>query len=205
LTRPRAASFIGDVGDGSREEVDVMEAGESALNFQWSVIEGLNGDLTPPYIGIQSPAYFGLFALGGARRDRRHVYRGSEFATGTGRALYFRDNVVGLIWVMNESTTPATKIAIGTLPKGNGPNSDLITPVSPHSDWMRITNFTCAKMSSLGGRILQAGQAGAPAASRPLPTLLSQTGAFADLATLDPNLGVGSLRGQLAFVVRRCV
>ncbi len=38
--------FIGDVGAGDREEIDVIEPGQAALNFQWDRIEGLKSDLT---------------------------------------------------------------------------------------------------------------------------------------------------------------
>src|SRR6185369_16614744 len=35
--------FIGDVGESAREEIDVIEPGESGLNFQWNKVEGNQG------------------------------------------------------------------------------------------------------------------------------------------------------------------
>jgi uncharacterized repeat protein (TIGR03806 family) len=187
---PTGRIFIGDVGEGSREEIDIIEPGESGLNFQWNLIEGLNGDLTPPYIGINKrpvldyPHTEGRAVIGG------YVYRGTEFAAELGGRYLFGDNVTRTIWVMNESTTPATKIAIATLPKGDGPNSG--------SDYTGLSSFgldhnselLMCQMSSVGGRIYKLAEAGVPGASRPLPTLLSQTGAFTNLATMEPNPGL---------------
>jgi len=186
---PTGRIFIGDVGAGSREEIDIMEPGESGLNFQWSVIEGLNGDLTPPYVGINHrpvldyPHTDGQAVIGG------YVYRGAEFAPELGGRYIFGDNVSRTIWVMNESTTPASKLAIATLPKGAGPNSG--------SDYTGLSSFGLdasnelfmCQMSSAGGRIFKLAP-GAPTASRPLPALLSQTGVFTNLATLAPNPGL---------------
>jgi len=187
---PTGRIFIGDVGAGSREEISVIEPGESALNFQWSTIEGLGGDLTPPYIGINRRPILDYGHEEGRAVIGGYVYRGSEFATELAGRYIFGDNVTGIIWVMNESTTPATKIAIGTLPKGSGPNSG--------SDYTGLSSFGLdanneiymCQMSSVGGRIYKLAKAGAPVASRPLPTLLSQTGAFTNLATLQPDPGL---------------
>jgi uncharacterized repeat protein (TIGR03806 family) len=187
---PTGRIFIGDVGAGAREEIDVIEPGEAGLNFQWSVIEGMGGDLTPPYVGINKRPKLdythadGLAVIGG------YVYRGSEFAAELGGRYIFGDNVTRTIWVMNESTTPATKIAIATLPKGAGPNSG--------SDYTGLSSFgfdanneiLLCQMSSIGGRIYKLARAGGPPASRPLPTLLSQTTAFANLTTLEPHPGL---------------
>ena len=45
--------FVGDVGSDLREEVSIIEPSDPpGANFQWGTIEGLDGDLTPPYIGV---------------------------------------------------------------------------------------------------------------------------------------------------------
>lgn len=165
-----------------------MQPGESGLNFQWSVIEGLNGDLTQPYVGINRRPILDYTHAEGQAVIGGYVYRGSEFATELGGRYIFGDNVARTIWYMNESTTPATKVAIATLPKGSGPNSG--------SDYTGLSSFGLdsnnelylCQMSSVGGRIYKL-SIGSPVASRPLPTLLSQTGAFTNLTTLAPNPG----------------
>ena len=186
---PTGRIYIGDVGAGSREEISRFNTGESGLNFQWSVIEGLNGDLTPPYVGTNWRPILDYTHAEGQAVIGGYVYRGSEFAAELGGRYIFGDNVARTIWIMNESTTPATKTAIGTLPKGSGPNSG--------SDYTGLSSFGLdannelymCQMSSVGGRIFKLA-AGSAVASRPLPTLLSQTGAFANLTSLAPNPGL---------------
>lgn len=175
--------FIGDVGEGSREEISVNEPTESGLNFQWNRIEGLNGDLTPPYIGVNKRPILdyshseGFAVIGG------YVYRGQQFAADLGGKYIFGDNGSKRIWVMDESTIPASKIEIATLPPGPGPN--------PGNDYVGLSSFGLdanneiymCQMSSTGGRIYKL-QRGGPT-NAPLPRLLSQTGAF----TNTPALG----------------
>ena len=186
---PTGRVFIGDVGAGSREEISILEPGESGLNFQWSVIEGLGGDLVQPYVGTNRRPVLDYTHADGQAVIGGYVYRGSEFAAELGGRYIFGDNVSRTIWFMNESTTPATKTAIGTLPKGSGPNSG--------SDYTGLSSFgldannelLLCQMSSVGGRIFKLAP-GSPTASRPLPALLSQTGAFSNLTTLAPHPGL---------------
>lgn len=187
---PTGRIFIGDVGEGSREEVSVIEPGEAGLNFQWNRIEGLNGDLVPPYPGINRRPVIdyghseGFAVIGG------YVYRGSEFAEELGGRYLFGDNGSRVVWVLDETTVPAGKIPLCVVPKGNGPNSG--------NDYTGLSSFGLdadneiymCQLSSVGGRIFKLARTGPPPASRPLPALLSQTGAFADLATLTPATGL---------------
>lgn len=180
--------FIGDVGEGSREEISVIEPGEKPLNFQWNRIEGLNGDLTPPFIGINKRPIIdyghseGFAVIGG------YVYRGSQLAPDLSGRYIFGDNGSKRIWVLNEGTVPATKTLLATLPPGSGPNSG--------NDYVGLSSFGLdadgelymCQMSSVGGRIYKLQRGGSP--GQPLPRLLSQTGAFADLATLAPASGL---------------
>ena len=186
---PTGRIYIGDVGAGSREEIDRVEPGESGLNFQWSYVEGFLGTMPASYIGISKPPVLDYTHGEGQAVIGGHVYRGSEFATQLGGRYIFGDNVARIIWAMDESTTPATKIPLGVLPKGDGPNSG--------SDYTGLSSFGLdanneiymCQMSSVGGRIYKLAIAGS-SASRPLPTLLSQTGAFTNLTTLAPNPGL---------------
>lgn len=186
---PSGRIFIGDVGAGSREEISIIEPGESALNFQWDRIEGLNGDLTPPYLGINRrpvldyPHSEGFAVIGG------YVYRGSQFAADLGGKYIFGDNGSRVVWVMNETTTPATKVALCTVPLGSGPNAG--------NDYTGLSSFGLdangeiymCQMSSVGGRIYKLARSG-PTGGQSPPALLSQTGAFTNLATLAPAPGL---------------
>ena len=182
---PSGRIFIGDVGASSREEVDLIEPSDAAgQNFQWSRIEGLNGDLTPPYIGVNHRPIIdyghdeGQAVIGG------YVYRGQEFAADLGGRYIFGDNVQGKVWVLDETTVPATKKLLCVLPKGAGPNSG--------SDYTGLSSFGLdaanelylCQMSSQGGQIFRLRRTGAPPVMRDFPPLLSQTGAFSDTAAL---------------------
>jgi uncharacterized repeat protein (TIGR03806 family) len=182
--------FIGDVGQSSREEIDVIQQGQSGLNFQWNRIEGLGGDLMQPFIGINARPVLDYTHSEGAAVIGGYVYRGTEFASDLGGKYIFGDNVSRVVWVMDETSIPAAKTALCVLPKGSGPNSG--------SDYTGLSSFGVdqngelylCQMSSLGGRIYKLARSGPPPSSRPMPQLLSQTGAFSDLATLTPNPGL---------------
>src|ERR1041385_5028188 len=182
--------FIADVGNSAREEIDVIEPSDPpGANFQWSVIEGVGGDLTPPYVGSNKRPILdythasgdGYAVIGG------YVYRGAQFAADLGGKYIFGDNVTRNIWALDESTTPASKILLCVMPRGPGVNSG--------SDYLGLSSFGLdqngelylCQMGNLGGRIYKLARSGPPPASRPMPTLLSQTGVFQDLANLTPS------------------
>ncbi len=183
---PTGRIFIGDVGESARESVKVIEPGEAGLNFQWNRIEGKQGDLTPPFIGINKqpildyPHSDGRAIIGG------YVYRGQEFTRDLGGKYIFGDNVYRTIWAMDETTTPVTKNLLCVLPKGEGPNSGTdYTGLSSFGTDAAGEIYLC-QMSSIGGRIYKLQRGGPPPPAHPMPKLLSQTGAFADLKKLQP-------------------
>ncbi len=178
--------FIGDVGDGAREEISVIEPGESGLNFQWDRIEGLNGDLTSPYIGVNKRPLLDYTHEEGSAVIAGYVYRGSEFPQLYGRFL-FGDNGTGNIYVMDEATTPAGKTLLCTLPFGSGPNSGSnYTGLSSFGLDAHGEIYLC-QMSSLGGQIYRLSSSGPEA--RQMPLTLSETGLFDDLQNLAPTSG----------------
>jgi len=108
--------WIGDVGQGAWEEVDVARAGNSALNFGWRVMEGThcyNAD-SCPQDGLTMPATDyghdqGCTVIGG------YVYRGSlyEFLRG---AYLFADYCSGNLFALDASATayaPPTRVGGG--------------------------------------------------------------------------------------------
>ena len=182
--------FIGDVGAGAREEISVIEPTDPpGANFQWSRIEGLGGDLTQPYIGVNKRPVIdythasgdGYAVIGG------YVYHGSQFAADLAGKYVFGDNVTRNIWALDESTIPASKILLCVMPRGPGVNSG--------SDYLGLSSFGedqngelyFCQMGNLGGRIYKLARSGPPPASRPMPPLLSQTGVFQNLLSLTPS------------------
>ncbi|MFN0066242.1 MAG: PA14 domain-containing protein [Limisphaerales bacterium] len=185
---PTGRIFIGDVGEGSWEELSIIEPGDAfGRNFQWNRIEGRQGRtpaprLTAPYIGIDHPAAVDYSHSEGAAIIGGYVYRGTEFAADLGGKYVFGDNIANVVWLLDESTTPPTKRLLCTLPRGPGPN--------PGNDYVGLSSFGydhgnelyLCQLSSLGGRIYRL-QRGGPPAPR-MPRLLSESGVFTNLATL---------------------
>ncbi|GAA5119211.1 PQQ-dependent sugar dehydrogenase [Luteolibacter yonseiensis] len=180
--------FIGDVGADTREEVSVIDPGDAAgLNFQWNRIEGAGRDLTAPYIGVNKRPIIdyphgtedGSCVIGG------YVYRGTQFPELIGKYI-FGDNMSGRIWYLDESTSPAKKVLLATLPDGPGPNSG--------NDYRGLGSFGLdaygeiylCQLSSVDGRIFKLKRGGAPPGT-PLPSTLSATGFFSDTAALVPS------------------
>jgi len=180
--------FIGDVGSDAFEEVSIIEPNDPpGLNFQWGRIEGRHGDLTAPYIGVNKRPVIdyphatedGSCVVGG------YVYRGSAFPELVGKYI-FGDNISGRIWYLDESTVPATKVLLATLPDGPGPNSG--------NDYRGLSSFGqdaanelyICQMSFTAGRIYKL-QRGGAAPGTPLPATLGATGLFTNLAALTPS------------------
>jgi len=113
LRNPWRASFdratgdlwIGDVGQGSWEEIDVARAGAGGLNFGWNVMEGdhcfppgteCRGDgLTPPV--SEYGHELGCTVIGG------YVYRGQAYPALVG-AYLFSDYCSGRVFAIDAAT-----------------------------------------------------------------------------------------------------
>src|SRR5271170_4544343 len=184
---PTGRIFIGDVGESAREEIDLVESNESGLNFQWNKIEGNQGRLTPPFIGIDRPPILDYPHSDGRAVIGGYVYRGKKFASDLGGKYIFGDNVYRTIWAMDETTTPVQKNLLCVLPEGAGPNSG--------SDYTGLSSFGVdaageiymCQMSSIGGHIYTLARGGPPPPAHPIPKLLSQTGVFVSLKNLTPE------------------
>jgi uncharacterized repeat protein (TIGR03806 family) len=179
--------FIGDVGDVTREEVDNIEPTDpGGLNFQWDRIEGLHGDLKPPYIGVNRRPLIdyghdeGQAVIGG------YVYRGTEFASELGGRYIFGDNVQKKIWMLDETVSPPRKILLAIMPTGAGPNSGSdYTGLSSFGEDQNRELYLC-QMSSVGGHIYKLAHSDRPPVVQPFPRLLSETGVFKDIKNLAP-------------------
>lgn len=183
--------FIGDVGDAQREEVDVIEPTDRApSNFQWPMLEGLRGNLNPPFIGVDKPPIIDYDHGEGNAIIGGYVYRGKKWAEDLGGRYIFGDNGTGKIWALDERTTPPSKIQLCQIPFGPGPNSG--------SNYIGLSSFGldqdaelyACQMSSEGGHVFRLERTGPPSVRKPFPRLLSQTGAFTDTAKLIPAPGL---------------
>ncbi len=108
--------WIGDVGQGRWEEVDVVRAGTSGgLNFGWNVMEGAHCfqpaegcDQTGLALPVSEYGHDqGCAIIGG------DVYRGTAYSLLRG-AYLFTDSCTGTIWAIPAATAqPAQPVAVG--------------------------------------------------------------------------------------------
>ena len=188
---PSNRIFIGDVGDATREEVDIIEPTDPpGLNFQWPRVEGLQGDLTPPFIGVNKRPIIDYDHGEGSAIIGGYVYRGKMWADDLGGRYLFGDNGTGKIWALDERTTPPSKTQLCLMPFGPGPNSGSnYTGLSSFGMDAEGEVYMC-QMSSEVGHIFRLQRTGPPSVRKPFPRLLSQTGAFSDTARLIPAPGL---------------
>ena len=183
---PTGKIFIGDVGQSSREEIDVINPGESGLNFQWNYCEGNLGKMPTNYIGISRGPLLDYTHSDGRAIIGGYVYRGREFAHDLGARYIFGDNVFRTIWALDETATPPKKTLLCVMPKGEGPNAGTdYTGLSSFGTDANGEIYFC-QMSSIGGRIYKLQRGGPPPPKKVLPATLSQLGIFIDLTNLTP-------------------
>jgi uncharacterized repeat protein (TIGR03806 family) len=173
--------WIGDVGQYSREEINLLSRG---ANYQWPYFEGtLTGPKArpSPLIGIETPPLFQYGRQQGGCIIGGLVYRGVQHPDLVGKYIY-GDWLTGVIRVLSQS------------PGGQWVASDLVTQAREgEGRYIGLSGFgsdaegelyvfSLAGTNSDGGiiqRLVRLQEI------RPEPpALLSDTGAFTDLATL---------------------
>lgn len=172
--------WLGDVGQSTREEVNIIEKGG---NYQWGFMEGtITGPSTKPatVIGTERPPLFeyehsnGYTAVIGG-----FVYRGTEHAAYLSGRYLFGDNGTSRIRAMTyDGSSPPSVIELCTLPNGGSETTGMSTFGLDHQS----EPLMCCV--GIGVKIYKLAKAGT---TNDPPALLSQTGAFTDLATLTPS------------------
>jgi uncharacterized repeat protein (TIGR03806 family) len=188
---PTGDLWVGDVGGGQREEVDIVRRGE---NYGWALREGFsNGPKA-----AQAPANFDTLygtrpihdyprvsgPTGGFSITGGIVYRGDRLPALAG-AYLFADYVSGNIWSIRRSgtngATPAERIA------GEGGISAFAP--DPSNGDVLMADLDNGRIRRLVGGVPTSG----------FPTTLGETGLFADLADLAPNPGLVGYDVNLPF------
>lgn len=171
--------WLGDVGQSSREEVNVIVKGG---NYQWGFKEGtLDGPSARPatVLGTEKPPLFeyehssGYNAVIGG-----HVYRGTQHAAWLSGKYLFGDNGTSRIRAMTYDGSAAPQVFdLCTIPNGGTE----ITGMSTFGvDQDNEPLMCCVGVGVKIYRLKKDAPASGP------PALLSQTGAFTDLASLTP-------------------
>ncbi|MEL6520407.1 MAG: DUF642 domain-containing protein [Pseudomonadota bacterium] len=175
--------WAADVGQSSFEEVNRIDIGD---NNQWGYKEGFEDGVIPTpatIIGNEAPPVFAYPRATGQAVIGAGVYRGGQFPEFYGKYL-FSDFVTGLFWSAEQiGITDSYNVQeVGTVTAGfpNGINSYLMDSKG---------NILLAKTAgglNANGEVQVLRRLGET--TEP-PALLSDTGAFANLATLEVHPG----------------
>jgi glucose/arabinose dehydrogenase len=116
--------YIADVGQNAREEIDVVSASASGLNYGWSIMEGtlclgIGGSCTTP--GLTAPVYDYDHGGGRCAIIGGYVYRGAAIPALQGKYL-FSDLCTGFIRSLSLQNNVATV--------SEEPNVNVGTPLS---------------------------------------------------------------------------
>ena len=116
--------YIADVGQNAREEIDVISASASGLNYGWSIMEGtlclgIGGPCTTP--GLTAPVYDYDHGQGRCAIIGGYVYRGAAIPELQGQYL-FSDLCTGFIRSLSLQNNVATV--------SEAPNVNVGTPLS---------------------------------------------------------------------------
>jgi uncharacterized repeat protein (TIGR03806 family) len=172
----------GDVGKDGREEVNLIVRGG---NYQWAYNEGtIAGPKIAPetIIGTnQPPIYEYPHADNNACVIGGYVYRGSEHPQLYGKYI-FGDNFSTRIWAMtyNPGAAPTVELLCSR------PSGQNYAGLSSFGVDLNNEIYICQMGSP--GQIRKLARSGTP--SPQPPALLSQTGAFTNLAMLAPRSGL---------------
>ncbi|MEM6631696.1 MAG: PQQ-dependent sugar dehydrogenase, partial [Bacteroidota bacterium] len=101
LDPPTGDIWVGDIGQGAREEISIVHKGDNA---QWPYKEGFrNGFTSRPgnLIGTDTPPLLDYDRSDGSSVIGGLVYRGSKWANSLGGKYIFSDNVVQNIWTVD--------------------------------------------------------------------------------------------------------
>ncbi len=177
--------WTGDVGQNRREEVDIIQKGG---NYGWvfreGFIEGPKNQTPPAGFTLIDPVYDyprgdGVSITGGI------VYRGANLSELDG-AYIFSDFVSGNLWALFES------------PDQGPPVVERLLVEDGIASFGRDPNNGDILLANLGGplsRIVR-GENNPPTS---FPSMLSETGAFKNLDTLEPEDGIIAYEPNVSF------
>lgn len=165
--------WLGDVGQGAEEEIDIVERGS---NHGWRVYEGQRSNINPAGLPATAftPPVHSYPRSQGASITGGYVYRGTAVPALVGAYVY-GDFVSGTVWALVHDGVQVVQ------------NVEIVSTSSPASFGEDEAGelYVCC----FDGRIRRFTPATAPLVTE-MPALLSATGLFADTAALQPTPGV---------------
>jgi len=166
--------WLADVGQGEREEVDVIVGGG---NYGWPVYEGVLSHQNPagiPASEFERPV-IDYDRSRGSSITGGYVYRGQDVPSLRGAYVY-GDYGSGRVWaLLREGTSVLSNAEVAG-----------VAQLSSFGEDARGELYAV----SLGGSIWRVREPDGGAEPAPFPARLSETGLFVDTASLEPNPGL---------------
>ena len=182
----REEVWIGDVGELTREEILIARKG---YNYQWPYMEGsISGPIAKPdaIIGKEEGPFFDYGRSEGNCVIGGFVYRGNKWQEALEGKYLFGDHRTRNIWSIDRSSKEVTFLT-SIPPEGPGSKNG-ISSFATDSDG-NIYVLKVYATNEDGGLIYKLDREGGTPVADP-PQLLSQTGAFTNLAELTPAPGL---------------
>lgn len=186
---PSGNLWIGDVGQGQREEIDLIPYGQKGMNFGWNFREGfIAGPGTSPtgvtaddpvhdYVRSNEPNFDGRSVTGGV------FYSGNQIPSLKNKYI-FGDYISGNVWHLSKNGSQVSVDFIA--------NEKSISAFghNPETGEVLICKYDTGKILKLVEGTGNEDQ---------IPATLSATGAFSDLTNLKPESGVEHYEPVVTF------
>ncbi|HZH03042.1 MAG TPA: PQQ-dependent sugar dehydrogenase [Myxococcaceae bacterium] len=177
--------WLGEVGQNAREEVEVIERG---TNHQWVFREGtLDIGQRPATVPgrEKGPVFEYPHSDGNGCIIGGHVYRGARYPELTGNYIY-ADTLSGRIWALEtEGPDTGRNLQLGKVPDARLGYAGVTSFGEDLDGELYLLQLGAPPEN---GRVMALRRRTPSPVAEP-PALLSQTGVFADLATLTPSTG----------------
>jgi glucose/arabinose dehydrogenase len=180
--------WLGDVGQGSREEINVItRGGNYGWNYREGFIAGPRGN-PPAGASFAAPIWDYPNPNQGSSVTGGLVYRGSRYPSLVGQYL-FADFVSGRIWSLQpDGENPVPASAVQLLATDGGISGFTLDPATGDI-------LLCDLLEGALKRLVATPATG----TTPLPATLAATGAFTDLASLTPAPGLVAYEPNVSF------
>ncbi|MCM8526207.1 MAG: PQQ-dependent sugar dehydrogenase, partial [Lentisphaeraceae bacterium] len=185
---PAGNLWIGDVGQGSREEIDFVPNGQKGMNFGWNFREGFIAGprSAPPGVNPDNPIHdydHGNSNFSGKSVTGGVFYTGNQIPSIKNNYI-FGDYVSGNVWQLEKS---GSQVSVEYI---TNEKSISAFGLNPETGEVLICKYDTGKILKL---VEGSGN------ENEIPTTLSATGAFSNLANLDSETGIEPYEPNVTF------